>query len=92
MALTPNSVRADALYDNLAGYPENFSRSSRLSRTLPATNQKVPTTLYMTGYVDPSLQVDYDKKRKGKKKLKLQQPANPAVASRSRMARLINLP
>jgi hypothetical protein len=47
----------------------------------------------MTGYVDPSLQVDYDKKRKqGKKKLKLQQPANPAVASRTRMARLVNKP
>lgn len=93
MALTPKSVRADALYDNLAGYPENFSRSSRLTRNFPATNQKVPTTLYMTGYVDPSLQVDYGKKRKqGKKKLKLQQPANPAVASRTRMARLVNKP
>jgi len=90
MALTPNSVRADALYDNLAGYPENFSRSSRLIGRHPATNQKVPTTLYMTTNVDPALQVKKPKDKK--KRLKLVQPANPAVASRSRMARLINLP
>ena len=90
MALTPKAVRAGALYDNLAGYPENFSRSSRLTRNFPATNQKVPTTLYMTSHVDPALQVKKPKDKK--KKLKLVQPANPAVASRSRMARLVNKP
>ena len=87
MALTPKSIRVDSLYDNQAGYPENFSRASRLTGRIPATNQKVPTTLYMTGYVDPSLQ---KKKKKDKKRI-IAGTSNPAVASRSKLARLTPL-
>jgi len=87
MELTPKSIRADALYDNQAGYPENFSRSSRLTNNFPATAQKSPTTFYMSANVDPALQ----KKKKRDKKRIIAGTANPAVASRSKLARLMPL-
>ena len=86
MALTPKSIRLDsALYDNKQGYPENFSRSSRLTSDIPATQQEVHTQIFMIGHVDPALQGQANRP----KRFKLE-PVGPSTASRSRLARVVD--
>ena len=84
MALTPKTVWHDSLYDNQPGYPENFSRGSRLTNRFPASNEPVHSQFFTAGNVDPALQGA----RRETKKFKLT-TADPSVASRSRLARLI---